>query len=240
MQTESSTPFSGLYAFVRQHITVVNGLVLAAGTVVSLLDFFAPAFPLLQRLVYGVTGLAVLSLLAVAWFPKIFLPWSRRRPLVWRQPVWQLALLVLACVTVAGAASMAKASQGGLISSTFASAKSLQDRMLALHKGVANLQSDMDSAHAKLDRLVSAVVVKAGTPGCTELGCAVIQGASAAEVQQIFARGATLSGNVSLDGVLLLDAALPPRASRFAVLDVLAEHGLDLNMRLTPRLSRVS
>ena len=240
MPTTTFPPFSGLYAFVRQHLAVVNGLVLAAGTLVSVLDFFAPAFPLLQRLVYVVTGLGVVALLSVAIFPKILRPLTGRTSLVWRKPAWQLALLFLGCITLVGAASLAKASHGGLISSSFAPVKSLQDRLLSVHMGVASLQSDMTNAHAKLDRIVSAVATKTGAPGCTELGCAVIQGAPAAEVQKMFARGATLPGKAALDGVLLLDAALPPRESRFAVLNVLADQGLDLNMRLIPRLSRMS
>lgn len=54
----------------------------------------------------------------------------------------------------------------------------------------------------------------------------------------MFARGAKLSEHPTHDGALLLAVALSSQATRVVVLDELAGNGLNLNIRLTPTLTR--
>ncbi len=160
----AAAPFAGLYDFIRTHLFVVNGLVLSCGTIVAALDFLAPRLSVLPKIVYATTAILVVAMMAAAIAPAAFgkllgMVGLRARPdgapPLWRHPAWQFGVALLLGVTIAGFASVAKASDGGLISGAIPAARTLQEALLGLHRGVADIRTGMDAANAKLDRLVA-------------------------------------------------------------------------------------
>lgn len=64
-------PFADLYDFVKMHLVIVNCIVLASGTIVGALDFLAPRLSFIPAVVYSLTALLALSMLAVALAPRL-------------------------------------------------------------------------------------------------------------------------------------------------------------------------
>ena len=153
----------GLYAFVRDHLAIVNAVVVASGTLVGALDFLAPRLSLAPVVIYSMTACLSLLMLLAAFAPGIV---GRLMSAVggagglggstpvWRRPAWQVAFSILLAVSILGWTSVAKASQGGLIASQFPAAKNLQDSLLGLRRDVADISRAVDSANVKLDILV--------------------------------------------------------------------------------------
>lgn len=161
--TAQQPPLRGLYTFVREHLAIANGIVLASGTLVAVLDFLAPRLSLLPRLVYSATA-ALLALMVVAAVAPSFverallligLAFKREAggPL-WRRPAWQALAALLAVVTVVGFASVAKAQEGGLIAGSSATARDMQSTLLRLSRDSAEIKAGVVDANAKLDALV--------------------------------------------------------------------------------------
>lgn len=142
---------------------VVNALVLASGTLVALLDFLAPKVSVLPRMVYSTTavlvGLMLVAALAPALVGKALAGlgyFARREDLIplWRRPLWQFLVAILSVVTVAGYASIAKASQGGLIAGSFPAARELQATLGLMSADISATRLAVDAANTKLDTLV--------------------------------------------------------------------------------------
>lgn len=158
-------PLRGLYEFVRGHLAIVNGLVLAAGSLVAVLDFVAPRFKLLPTLVYSTTAATVVLMLLAAVAPVLVARVlsaiglalaSRGGAPLWRRPAWQATVAVLLLATVAGFASIARADQGGLIASRWPEARQLQASLLGIESELASVGHGVRQANEKLDRLVDA------------------------------------------------------------------------------------
>jgi hypothetical protein len=158
-------PVEGLYA-VRDHLAIVNGIVVASATLVAVLDFLAPRLSLAPVIVYSMTACLTTLLALAAAAPRLAgrlmsaaggaagpggLGGSA--PL-WSRPAWQAAFAILLGVSIVGFSSVAKASQGGLIASRFPAARSLQESLLGLRADVAEIGRGVDSANGKLDILV--------------------------------------------------------------------------------------
>lgn len=240
----AGNPLAGLYDFVRAHLLIANNIVLASATLVGALDFLTPRLAMAPRIVYSATAglllLMVVAAVAPTWMAGVlgsvgFQSRAHAVPL-WRRPVWQFGVAILAGVSILGFASVAKASQGGLIASAFPAARSLQESVLSLRSDVADIKSGVGQANEKLDKLASAVDPSNAADRCADLACAVAHGASPEAVRKLFAKGAQLPGNRVNDGALLLDAALSTGAGRFEVLDLLAQKGIDRDMLLLPIL----
>lgn len=162
---QPASPFAGLYDFVRGHLVIANALVLASGSVVAALDFLAPRLWMLPKIVYATTAALVVAMMAAAIAPVAFgrllalaglsAPVGGGEPL-WRRPGWQCAMAMLVGVTIVGFASVAKASQGGLISASIPAARSLQESLLGLHRDMADISVGVREANGKLDALVAA------------------------------------------------------------------------------------
>lgn len=157
-------PLEGLYGFVRSHLVIVNAVAAASVTIVGVMDFLAPTLSVLPRMVYSATAILVclmlISAFAPAWAIRLIsvVGLAARSPSsgpLWRRPGWQLALAMLFGVTIFGFASVAKAGQGGLIASSVPAAKSLQESLLGLRQGVADIGRGVDAANGKLDTLVA-------------------------------------------------------------------------------------
>jgi hypothetical protein len=153
----------GLYGFVRNHLAVVNGIIMASTTAVGMLDFLAPRVSIFPTAIYSITAALVLLMVAAAVVPRFVgravarlgLTITRSNPTpLWRSPVWQFAVTILLCVTIVGFASVAKASQGGLIASQFPAARGLQETLLSLQRDNAEIKYGMEKANVKLDVLV--------------------------------------------------------------------------------------
>lgn len=167
MQQAVSTtepPLGGLYRFVREHLAVANAIVLASGTLVAALDFLAPRLSVLPRLVYSGTA-AILAMMVLAAVAPGFvsralagvglaLRGGGAAPL-WRRPAWQAAVAILAVVTVAGFASLARADQGGQIASRFPELRAMQASLLDLGADVREVAGGVRQANEKLDFLVA-------------------------------------------------------------------------------------
>jgi hypothetical protein len=165
-QTRASAepPLGGLYRFVREHLAVANAVVLASGTLVAVLDFIAPRLSILSQLVYCGTAAILAAMVLAAAAPRLAaralaaagLAFRRAdgSPL-WRRPAWQAGVAILAAVTVAGFASLARADQGGLIASRFPELRSMQVSMLGLRDDMREVAGEVRQANAKLDALVA-------------------------------------------------------------------------------------
>lgn len=235
-------PLDGLYAFVRTHLAVANAIVLASGTVVAILDFLAPRLSVLPAVVYTGTA-AVLALMVLAAVApraaagalalaglRVAGTESAPAPL-WRRPAWQASVAILAFVTAAGFASVAKASQGGLIASALPAAKEWQARLLSLDARVAQVGAGVDQANAKLDRVVAAIDPHVAADRCPDLECAIQGGASSATVRRLFERGARVPGNPINNGELLRMAAISRGAGRLETIELLFQHGVPRESR---------
>lgn len=244
MTHTASHPFEGLYAFVKAHLMIANNVVLWSGTLVAVLDFMAPRLSLLPKLVYSATAILALTMIAAALAPRFAVRlWAmagRQFPVnaaaVWRRPGWQFAVALLTGVSIIGFASVASASQGGLIASAFPSARSLQATLFSIQGDVADIKSGVGQANEKLDRLSAAIDPDNAADRCADLSCAIYDGASPQAIKRLFAKGGQVPGNPLMDGRLLLGAALAPGAGRFEVLDLLAQKGIDRNQLLLPTI----
>jgi len=158
-----ANPLEGLYAFVRGHVIVVNNVVVAAGTLVALLDFLSPRLSLAPVVVYSITaaiaGLMLLAAVAPSVAARLIsamggVVGARGAIPLWRRPAWQVGFAVMLGVSILGWASVAKASQGGLIASQFPAARDFQASLLGLRRDVADIKQGVDAANGKLDILV--------------------------------------------------------------------------------------
>lgn len=157
-------PAEGLYAFVRAHLTVANQIVAGSATLVALLDFMSPRLSMAPRVVYSFTAAALVLMVLGAVAPSAtaralatigFGPVAAGRVPPWRRPSWQFAAALLLGVSIIGWASVARASQGGLIASQFPAARDVQASLLGLRREVADIKQGVDSANGKLDILVA-------------------------------------------------------------------------------------
>ena len=164
MDTTQSRPFDSLYGFIRHHLTMVNAVVLFASTIVAAIDFLiTPKFVGIATGVYSLTAMLVAAMLAAAAFPvamgkvlsKLGIGIEQDGIPLWRRPAWRLCLLGLVGVSLAGFASVAHASQGGLIAGSIPAARSLQESLLGISRDVADIRLGVDVANAKLDALVA-------------------------------------------------------------------------------------
>lgn len=160
----ASEPLAGLYGFVKTHLVVVNAVVVASASFVGAMDFLAPKLSLVPTLVYSATGSLVLLMLVAAFAPSIAgrlfasLGFSARRDgraALWRRPGWQFSTAILIGITAIGFASVARASEGGLIAGRFPAARQWQESLLALSRNTADISRGMAAANGKLDALVA-------------------------------------------------------------------------------------
>ncbi|MES2149873.1 MAG: hypothetical protein V4508_08765 [Pseudomonadota bacterium] len=148
----------------KTHLVVVNGIVLASTTFVGAMDFMAPRLSVVPTVVYSATGLVVLLMLAAALAPAAIgrllgaLGLSKHDAEtgpVWRRPAWQFSVAILLAVTALGFASVARASEGGIIAGKFPEARRLQESLLALGRDTADISRGVSEANGKLDLLVA-------------------------------------------------------------------------------------
>lgn len=159
----SRAPFAGLYDFVKTHLVVVNGIVLASGTVVGALDFLAPRLSFMPAAVYSGTAVLAALMLGAAFAPSMIskagsaigLSLSNGGVPLSRRPAWQFVVALLLGMTTLGFASVAKASEGGLLASRFPAAKEWQASLLGLRRDVAEIGRGVADANGKLDALVA-------------------------------------------------------------------------------------
>lgn len=161
--TPAKLPFAGLYDFVKTHLVVVNGIVVASGTLVGALDFLAPRLSFAPTLIYSMTALLALALLTAALAPRVV---SRALSMlglggafdedpVWRRPAWQFCTALLIGISLLGYASLSKASEGGQIASHFPAIRQLQVALLSLSKTSEEIRQGVVDANGKLDALVA-------------------------------------------------------------------------------------
>lgn len=164
MDAAQSRPFEGLYGFIRHHLTMVNAVVLFASTIVAAIDFLiTPKFVGIATGVYSLTAMLVVAMLAAAAFPvamgkvlsKLGIGMEQSGMPLWKRPAWRLCMLGLVGVSLAGFASVAHTTQGGIIASSVPAARSLQESMLGLSRDVADIRLGVDAANTKLDALVA-------------------------------------------------------------------------------------
>lgn len=161
--TARPAPFEGLYGFVKTHLVVVNAVVVASGTVVGALDFLAPRLSFMPAAVYSCTAALAALMLAAAFAPSMIskagaavgMSFFNGGVRLWRRPAWQFLMALLLGMTALGFASVAKASEGGLIASRFPAAKEWQASLLSLRRDVAEIGRGVADANGKLDALVA-------------------------------------------------------------------------------------
>ncbi len=159
----SPNPLGGLYDFIKGHVVVVNNVVVAAGTLVALLDFLAPRLSFAPVVVYSITAAIAAAMLLAAVAPGLAdrlisamggVVGARGATPLWRRPAWQVGFAIALGVSILGWASVAKASQGGLIASQFPAARSIQEQLLGLRRDMADIKQGVDAANGKLDALI--------------------------------------------------------------------------------------
>lgn len=232
----SSNPFFEFSKFVREHVAVVNAIVVASTTFVGAMDFLGPKLSVLPSVVYSITGVLVTLMIVAAMAPaamlKLFglLGLSVRRDdklSLWRRPMWQFGVAILLMITTLGFVSVARASEGGLIASRFPEAKRWQVSLLSLEADTKEIKSGVVAANSKLDRIVDVVDPDNPADRCPDIECAVQGGASAKAVKNLFGKGARIEGGPANRGELAKWIASSHRADRLQVLDMLIERGLD-------------
>lgn len=163
MDAVQPRPFEGLYGFIRDHLSMVNGVVLFSSTLVAAIDFLSPKLAGVPTVIYSLTAMLVVAMLAAAAFPvalgkvlsRLGIGMKQGDMPLWKRPAWRLCLLGLLGVSLVGFATVAHASQGGLIASGIPAARSLQESLLGLSRDVADIRLGVDAANAKLDALVA-------------------------------------------------------------------------------------
>lgn len=163
MDAAQPRPFEGLYGFIRDHLSMVNGVVLFASTLVAAIDFLSPKLAGVPTIIYSLTAMLVVAMLAAAAFPvpmgkvlsKLGIGLEQGGIPLWKRPAWRLCLLGLVGVSLAGFASVAHVSQGGLIAGSIPAARSLQESLLGISRDVADIKHGLGDANAKLDALVA-------------------------------------------------------------------------------------
>ncbi len=244
MDAAQPRPFEDLYGFIRNHLLVVNAVVLFASTLVAAIDFLSPKLADAPTIIYSVTAMLVVAMLAAAVFPvamsrvlsKLGMGLEASGMPLWRRPAWRLCLVGLVGISLVGFASVAHTTQGGLIASRVPAARSLQDNLLGLRQDVAEVQHGVDAANTKLDRIITAVDPDNPADRCADLECAIAGRASAKAVGRLFEKGAKTSGNPVNDGAMLMAAALSGAQDRLETLNLLFQHGLDRDLLLLPIL----
>lgn len=230
----SSNPAQGLYNFVREHVLIANSVTAASATVVALLDFFAPRLSLLPRLVYTATALIVALIIVAALFPvgtgaalrAIGFGAGRKDASLWRRPVWQFSVALLLAVTALGFISVAKAERGGALASSFDGVRSAQASVLGLERATATIQSGVDTANQKLDRIAATIDPENTADKCPDIDCAVQNGASPKVIEKMLAKGEKLPAGIYVAGYLR-QLALKDSRNRFAIFDLYRERGLE-------------
>ena len=230
----SSNPLQGLYDFARTHVLIANSVIAASTTVVGLLDFFAPKLSILPRLIYASTAALVALMILAALSPRlarVVIRQARGRdragaeaPL-WRRPVWQFTTALLLAVSGLGFISVAKASSGGALASTFEGARSLQIAMLGLQEDARSIKTGVDDANRKLDIIVERVDPINPADRCPDIDCAVTDGASRAAIERLLAKGQKLPDGFVLAGAMahLIKERSP---ARLWVADIYIDAGL--------------
>lgn len=226
-------PLQGLYDFVRGHLLIVNSVITAATTAVGLLDFFASRLSILPKIIYTSTALLIAAMMCAALFPA----WTTRAlqalrpgqrdlvaPPLWRRPLWQFSLALLLFVTVLGFISVAKASAGGALASSFDGVKNLQASLLGIHRDTEAIRSGVETANAKLDRIVDSVDPDNPADKCADIDCAIGDGASRKAIEKLIAKGQALPQGYSLGGdfAQLIKQRSP---ARFYIPAIYAERG---------------
>ena len=235
--SSNPNPFHGLSKFVREHLAVVNAIVVASATVVGALDFLAPKLSVLPAMVYAATGMLLALMVAAAAAPAaasrlaallgLGVAPSPGGPALWRRPAWQFCVALLVATTALGCASVARASEGGILASSFPEARRWQASLLSLEADTRAIKSGVAAANAKLDKIVDAVDPDNPADRCPDIACAVEGGASPKAVKALFDKGARIEGGPINRGELSKWIATSRRPERLQVLDLLVDHGLD-------------
>ncbi len=163
---QAPVPLAGMYDFVKMHLVVVNNLIGISTALVGVLDFFAPKLKMIPTIIYSATG-ATAALMLIAWIAptvveRTFSTLGKVASFdgavpVWRRSSWHFATTLLLVVSMAGFASIAKADKGGIIASNFPAARNLQESLLSLNQGISQVQTSVDEANGKLDRILETV-----------------------------------------------------------------------------------
>ncbi|MDB5819111.1 MAG: hypothetical protein JWQ11_2751 [Rhizobacter sp.] len=157
-------PLAAFQNFVRLHLSVVNGVLLSASTLVAVLDFLAPRLSAAPIVIYSCTAAITLALIAAGVVPRAFARLlsaigmqAQRSDLIplWRRPAWQFAVAMLATISIVGYASVAKARQGGLIASSIPAARSYQETLLSLRSDTADIKQGVAAVNGRLDVLIA-------------------------------------------------------------------------------------
>lgn len=234
-------PLAGLYRFVREHLSVLNGVVLASSTAVGAMDFLAPTLSFIPALVYSAAALISVAMFVAAVAPAaigaalatvgLAPPGGLPRRL-YAKPKFQIAFFLLLGFTCVGAASVAKAHDGGLIASAAPGARDLQRQLLGLSVEVHQTRAGVDAANAKLDRVVDAVDPENSADKCPDLACAVLGGASVRAIRRLISRGARVPAAAVVAGELAKGVAYSSSPDRLAILDMLLAHGLPADLAI--------
>lgn len=234
-------PVSGLYKFVRDHLLIANNVVLASTTLVGALDFLSPRFTILPRVVYSVTVVLALLILASGLWPALVARTlasagreATRDDLIplWRRPAWQFALTILIGVSILGWTGVVRAGDRGWLASNIPAARSAQDSLLSMSAAVADIKGGVTSANTKIDKVIAAIDPANAASRCPDVWCAVLRGGDAETVGKLFEKGATLPNDDGKLGSIVNSLAVSEKPGRLAVLDVLFAHGLDPNKLL--------
>jgi len=149
-------PFVPLYDFVRTHVLIVNSLLTFTTFGVGWLDFFFSHRPEVGHTIYGVTAILAAVLLLAAIWPsfgyRVELMLFGRQAEGAKRGVFQFCAALFVLITFLGNISMAKAAQGGVISSKFPEMKTLQDELLGVKTQVEILAKKTDETNASVQK----------------------------------------------------------------------------------------
>ena len=244
-------PFASLYDFVKQHLTVINGIVLFSGTVVGVLDFCVPVLKPILIPLYWITGILSAIMLLAALFPLSWLilitklgyspKEGKQAPTPLHQRAsWRGAIVLLLGVTAAGVVSLAKANQGGALASSFPNIKVLQESILSLNHKTDQIQVGVNDANSKLDQIVKSVDPENSGDRCHDFECALREGASLKTLNKLWKGGSRFPAIDVAMGQLIQGVVFSNRKNRLEVLDFIYGHSINPEFKFIPYLESSS
>ena len=244
-------PFASLYDFVKQHLTVINGIVLFSGTIVGVLDFCVPVLKPMLIPLYWITGVLSALMLLAALFPISWLnlitklgyshaEGKQNATPLHQRASWRGAIVLLLGVTAAGVVSLAKANQGGALASSFPNIKALQESMLSLNHKTDQIQIGVNDANSKLDQIVKSVDPKNSGDSCHDFECALQEGASLETLNKLWKGGSRFPPSDGAMGQLIQGVVFAKRKNRLGVLDFIYDHSINPDFKFAPLIESSS
>jgi len=132
--------FTKTSAFLRDHLTPINTLVLPFTVLNGFLDFLGDAFTSLRYVVFTVIGMIFVGMVTLAikekWQAAQANGFAEQAPAHWNRPFTRVLAALLGASALFGGISLAYASKGGVVANAYPPLKDVQQAMLVVLRDV--------------------------------------------------------------------------------------------------------